>query len=57
MMMEEGIMKTYRVLAFIAAVLITAGIFEMVSNDQFLAQRQQTGSAPPPVAAARSPGG
>jgi hypothetical protein len=57
-MIEEKIMKTYRVLAFIAAVLITAGIFEMISNDKFVAQSQQTSSAAPTAAAAaaRSPG-
>jgi hypothetical protein len=55
-------MKTYQVLAFIAAALITGGIFEMVGNDNFVAQRQQSNSAPPTAAAAsaaaaaRSPG-
>jgi hypothetical protein len=57
-MIEEKIMKTYRVLAFIAAVLMTACTFEMISNEKFVAQRQQTSSAAPTAAAAaaRSPG-
>jgi hypothetical protein len=55
-------MKTYQVLALIAAALITGGIFEIVSTDNFVAQRQQSNSAPPTAAAAsaaaaaRSPG-
>jgi hypothetical protein len=57
-MLEDKTMKTYRVLALIAAAIITACIFEIISNDKFVAQRHQTSAALPPAAAAaaRSPG-